>query len=240
MGIRETFLGVIDTGRISVPTVLDGVLGRISPERVDERLRWWAHKIVDDAQMHLEVRGREHAEGDEPFIVMSNHQSLHDIPVLYCALPGRIRMVAKAELFRVPIWGRAMLAAGFVRVERANRGRAIQSLRDGASMLRDGTRLWIAPEGTRSHDGRLGPFKSGGFHLALDTNTRILPVVIDGTRHTLPANSARVRLGQSTTVTVLPPVDPRAYGKERRRELIAEVRSVIEATLTRPSARTAT
>lgn len=233
MGLRHTISGIVDTGRISVPTVLESFLGTLTLERCDERLDWWSRKIVRDAKMELVVRGREHAEGQEPFIVMSNHQSLHDIPVLFCAMPGRIRMVAKAELFKVPVWGKAMLAAGFVRIDRRDRDQAVASLREGSSMLKDGTRLWIAPEGTRSVTGALGPFKSGGFHLALETRTRILPVAIDGTRHTLPARGTIVRLGGKTTVTILPPIDPQEYGAERRKDLMDAVRRAIEDALAR-------
>jgi 1-acyl-sn-glycerol-3-phosphate acyltransferase len=231
MSFFQILQGMVDTARISVPTVLESALDRLRPEACDARLDWWSKKILRDAKLELDVRGREHAEGTEPFVVMSNHQSLYDIPVLFCAMPGRIRMVAKAELFRVPIWGKAMLASGFIRVDRSDRAEAVASLRAGSSMLKEGTRIWIAPEGTRSPTGALGPFKSGGFRMALDTGTRILPVAIDGTRRTLPAHGNSVRLGQRTTVTILPPIDPRAYGEAERKQLMADVRAAIEAVL---------
>jgi len=231
MSLRHTLTGLVDTGRISVPTVIDSLLGRLTVETCDRRLLWWSKKLFRDAAIDLVVRGREHAEGSEPFVVMSNHQSLYDIPALFCSLPGRVRMVAKAELFKVPIWGKAMLAAGFIRVDRGDRDRAAASLREGNSRLKEGTRVWIAPEGTRSTTGALGVFKKGGFRMALETGTRILPIAIDGTRHVLPARGSVVSLGQRVTVTILPPIDPKAYGDERRKELMDVVRDAIGGAL---------
>src|SRR5262245_63722199 len=159
MGVLQTFQGLFDTARISVPTVIESAFGPIDPIVAEERLSWWSKHVLDNAKVHLTVEGREHAgDGSEPLIVMSNHQSLFDIPVLFQAIPGKLRMVAKAELFRVPVWGRAMLAAGFIRIDRADHQQAVASLRAGSSMLAQGTRIWIAPEGTRSVTGELGPF----------------------------------------------------------------------------------
>ena len=231
MGIRHTVMGIVDTGRISVPTVLESALGLVRDETCERRLAWWSRKLLADAGVELVVRGRERAPA-EAVIVMSNHQSLYDVPVLFQSLPGRLRMVAKAELFQVPIWGRAMLAAGFVRIDRSDRAQATASLRDvGGALLRSGTSVWIAPEGTRSKTGEVGEFKSGGFRMALDLKLRILPVAIDGTRRVLPAKGAVVRPGQRVVVTILPPVDPAAYGEERRKELMASVRASIVGAL---------
>ncbi len=233
MGVTQTILGIVDTARISLSTVAEAALGRkADPDRYEARLQWWSHKLLRDANVDLVVRGKENAgDGSEPLIVMSNHQSLYDIPVLFCSMPGRLRMVAKKELFAVPLWGRAMRTAGFICVDRSDRGKAIESLRAGTSLLRDGTRVWIAPEGTRSVTGALGPFKSGGFHMALETGYRILPVAIDGTRDVLKARGLIVRNHKKVVVTVLPPIDPRAYGSERRKELTAAVRASIASAL---------
>ena len=231
MGVSETFLGIVDTARISFPTVVDAALGRVTVERCDERLRWWSEKLLRDADVTVEVRGREHAEGTGPLIVMSNHQSLYDIPVLFRSIPGRLRMVGKSELFQVPIWGQAMTAAGFIRIDRSDRAQAVASLRAGSEMLQQGTRIWIAPEGTRSKDGSLAPFKSGGFRMALETGAPILPVAIDGTRHVLPAKGFVVEKHHRVVVTVLPPVDPARYGLEGRKALVSDVRAAIARAL---------
>jgi len=233
MSLRQTLEGLFDTARISFPTVADSLRGPVPRAVTEQRLAWWTAKLLRDAEVDLEVRGREHAgDGSEAMLVMSNHQSLYDIPVLYQSLPGSLRMVAKAELFRTPVWGRAMIAAGFIRIDRDDRQQAVESLRaTGGALLASGTRVWIAPEGTRCKTGVLGPFKSGGFRMALDFGVRILPVAIDGTRNVLPATGWIVEKGKHVTVTVLPPIDPKEYGVERRKELMAEVRRAIAGGL---------
>lgn len=233
MSLRQTLEGLFDTARISFPTVADSFFGPVPAAVAERRLAWWSHKLLRDAEVDLEVRGREHAgDGREAMIVMSNHQSLYDIPVLFQALPGSIRMVAKAELFRIPVWGSAMIAAGFIRIDRRDHKQAVESLRaTGGALLASGTRVWIAPEGTRSKTGALGPFKSGGFRMALDFGVRILPVAIEGTREVLPATGWTVERGKKVRVTVLPPIDPAKYGIELRKELMAEVRRAIAGGL---------
>ncbi len=231
MGFGVTLLSIARTGAISLPTVADALVGRVSADRSDARLAWWSRKLLEDAKVDLEVIGRENVPDDEALVLMSNHRSYYDIPSVFSAVPGRIRMVAKKELFYVPVFGSAMLAAGFIRIDRDKRASAMDSLKESGALLRQGTRVWIAPEGTRSTNGELGPFKSGGFHLALDAGVRILPIALEGTEKVLPADSLRVRRGQRVKVTILPPVDAPAYGQARRKELTAEVRARISAAL---------
>ena len=224
----------IETLRISAPTVLEAILGRsAAPEIYDARLRSWAKKILDRARARVTVEGLSHL-GDrrEVFVVMSNHQSVYDIPAIFHALPLQLRMVAKAELFRIPVWGRAMRYSGFVAIDRRDRARAIASLAVAKQkLLEDGVSIWIAPEGTRSPTGALGPFKSGGFHLALDTGLRILPVSLVGTYEILRPGTVDVTLGTDVRVVVHAPIDARAYGAARRSELTADVRAAIAGAL---------
>lgn len=219
------------TLRISVPTIWEGLRGSLTPEATDRRLLAWSKALVERAHIELVVEGAENAPAGESFVIMSNHQSLYDIPVIYQALRRRIRMVAKQELFRVPVWGRAMRRAGFIALDRGDRERSRHTLLASSSELRQGTSIWIAPEGTRSRDGSLGPFRKGGFHLALQSGARILPVTVVGTRAVLPAKGARITDGCRVRVVVHPPVDPSAYGEQRRDDLIARVRAAIESTL---------
>ena len=231
MGLFHLLEAIADTAWISVPTVAESIAGRLTPERCDARLAWWSSEIVRRARVDLVVRGAEHVPSAGPLVVMSNHQSFYDVPVVYRAVPGRLRMVAKAELFDVPVFAGAMRAAGFVRVERQNHARAVESLRAATRLFADGTRLWIAPEGTRSATGDLGPFKSGGFRMAIDTGTPILPVGLWGTRDVMRAHGVTVQLGRRVRVVVRPPIDPAPYGLERRKELMADVRAEIEAAM---------
>jgi 1-acyl-sn-glycerol-3-phosphate acyltransferase len=226
---------VYETLAISVPTLIDSTLGRITKESCDDRLESWSAKVIEHAGVSLDVRGREHAAQGQTYVVMSNHQSHYDIPVLYYVLGGNMRMVAKIELFRVPIFGPAMRGAGFIAIDRSNREKAVASLAAAKRMLATGTNVWIAPEGTRSKDGGLGVFKKGGFMLALDTEWPILPVSIDGTRDILPAHGMRATPGAKVTVTLHAPVDPKEYAgqpqKRAREALMQRVRAIIASGL---------
>jgi 1-acyl-sn-glycerol-3-phosphate acyltransferase len=220
----------VETARISVPTLFEAVLGIVSPATCDQRLDSWSRNLLKEAEIDLIVVGTDPPD-NEAFVIMSNHQSLYDIPVLFQALRRRIRMVTKTELFRIPIWGRAMHASGFVEVDRSNRERAKESLRLAREAMHKGTDIWIAPEGTRSDTGELGPFKKGGFHLAVDAGARILPVSISGTRDTLPARGRHVTRGARVRVTLHAPIDPATYGPDVSDALIEAVRSTIASGL---------
>ena len=234
MTLRATAMAIVDTARISVPTVVDALFGTFSMEAGDRRLAWWSQKLLDNARVDLSVVGREHAgDGAEPLIVMSNHQSHFDIPIIYCAFPSTLRMVAKAELFRVPIWGRAMREAGFVSVDRSgNRAQAMDAMRQAGDAIARGINIWIAPEGTRSPDGRLGKLKKGGFLLAQATGASIVPLTIDGSRDILPKNSKLVRPGAVVRVTFGDPID--AEGRPIA-ALMDEVRAFFAAHVTEPT-----
>jgi 1-acyl-sn-glycerol-3-phosphate acyltransferase len=225
-------LAAYETVKICVPTILDGWLGRVSARKCDQRLDSWSRNLVRLARITIDARGREHLVAGESFVVMSNHQSHFDIPVVFQALGIPIRMVAKQELFRIPVMGSAMRYSGFVEVDRSRRAKAVRSLSAARERLqRDQTSVWIAPEGTRSVDGQLGTFKRGGFHLALDAGLRILPIAVDGTLHVLRAKDTQVHKGQTVRVLIRPPVDVRSYGRAGTAELVAAVRSSIIGAL---------
>lgn len=225
--LRLTLLSVYETLAICVPTVVDAATGRITKARCDTRLERWSSQIVSGVRMHLTVNGRAHMVSGETYVVMSNHQSHYDVPVLFHVLGSNLRMVAKQELFHVPIFGAAMREAGFISVDRKNRQSAIQSLAEAKPMLRAGTHLWIAPEGTRSLDGKVGAFKKGGFVLAQELDLRILPVTLSGTRQALPSQSARTKANQAVTVTFHAPV---ASGGDRE-DVMRAVRTAITSAL---------
>jgi 1-acyl-sn-glycerol-3-phosphate acyltransferase len=225
-------LGVaVETARICVPTIVEGAFGRMTWEKGNRRLESWSKHLLDQAAIDLEVRGGEKLGARDAFVVMSNHQSHYDIVVLFQALRRPLRMVAKTELYRIPLVGPAMRAAGFIEVDRSRRERAIASLRHATSVLRSGISVWIAPEGTRSENGVLGPFKKGGFHLAVETAHPILPVTIHGTRAVLVKGTRRVHRGAHVRVDIGEPIDAAGYGHARRKELMRVVREAIAGPL---------
>ena len=137
--------------------------------------------------MRVHVEGRDHMADGATYLVMSNHQSLYDVPVIFYVIGPNVRMITKVELFSVPIFGPALREAGFIAVDRSNRAKAIASLAIAKETLASGVHVWIAPEGTRSRTGELLPFKKGGFALALETGLPIRPVSVRGTRDALRA-----------------------------------------------------
>lgn len=193
----------------------------------------WARLLCWANFTHVTVEGDDGVDPRGSYILMSNHQSQFDIPVLYRVYGARrhqFRWVMKQELRKVPGLGWGAEKAGCIFVDRSNTERAVASLRDGADRLEPGVSVLFFPEGTRSRDGRLMPFKKGGFMMALETGLPILPISISGTHHILPGHSSKLLLGHAT-VRLHPPIDPAAYGHERCDELMAEVRRVIASGL---------
>jgi 1-acyl-sn-glycerol-3-phosphate acyltransferase len=217
---------------VCTPTVLEALAGRVRRDVCDARIDRWSKKLLDDVGVRVEVVGREHLDPAAPMLVMSNHQSLYDVPALYQTLPHSVRMVTKTELFRIPIFGRALRAAEFVEVDRGHRARAIESLRNARRLFESGITVWIAPEGTRSPDGRLGPFKKGGFILAEEAGVPILPVSVDGTHRILPARTTDLHYGQPVRVTIHPRV--RRDEVASREAWMDRVRDAIASGLTNP------
>lgn len=228
MTVRHLANATYHTLRICIPTVIQSALGTLTTPVCDARLDSWSAALVRYAKIGIDVVGLEQVPDGEAFVVMSNHRSHYDIPVLFQALrPRRLRMVAKAELFRVPIWAGAMRAAGFVEVNRSNRIAAMRSLERARDAIRAGTSIWIAPEGTRGSGAELGSFKKGGFHLAVGAEARILPLSVLGTERILPARGTHVTDGERVTVRVGAPVDPRDYAERDLKLLMAAVRERI-------------
>ncbi|SRR5579883_2836440 len=225
---------IYETLAVSFPTVVDALRGRVTKQLCDDRLAHWAEAVIANARIAIEVTGREHLEPGQTYLVMSNHQSLYDIPVLFRAIGPNVRMITKRELFEVPIFGGALQAAGFIAIDRRDRNAAIRSLDRARDLLAGGTHVWIAPEGTRSRTGELLPFKKGAFYLALEAGLPILPVTLRGTRDALPAKGVRSSAGARVRVTIHPRVDPRPYaarGKRGRQELMDDVRRRLESAV---------
>jgi len=214
---------------VSVPVLTYAARGKLTAELCDEWLDDWSAGIVRAAEVELTVRGLELVPSDRAYVLMSNHQSQLDIPLIYQSWPGRLRMVAKRELFRVPIWGAAMRQAGFVSVDRSgDRARAETAMRECGEAIARGTSIWIAPEGTRSLDGTVGKFKKGGFLLAQSTGTPIVPLTIDGSRAILPKHAKTIRRGVYVTLSYGAPIV--AAGRPLD-ELVDEVRAAIVGQL---------
>jgi 1-acyl-sn-glycerol-3-phosphate acyltransferase len=194
--------------RISAPTLVDLIRGTVERGTVDERARWFGRRVVEVLDIDLVAQGADRVPSGRAYVYMSNHQSHLDIPVLYATLPSpTVRMLAKKELFRIPVWGRGLRAAEFVEVDRKSHSRAVQSIEQAKALICDGVSIWLAPEGTRSRDGRIGKLKKGGFHLAVETGTPIVPVAIRGTIDILPRGTTVMHTGKRVEVTIGAPIE---------------------------------
>ncbi len=203
----------------------------------DDRLEAWASRVVNHLDMTIDVEGREHFSPRQTYLVMSNHQSHYDVPVLFHVLGpphgAPIRMVAKIELFSIPFFGPAMREAGFIAIDRNSRKSALESLEEAKRTMQSGVSVWIAPEGTRSPNGQLLPFKKGGFHLALDMRQPVLPVTVVGTRDALPRGQSGSMVGAHVRVKIHRPIDTSVYADDAQgiTQLCEDVRAAIASGL---------
>ncbi|KAA1175771.1 1-acyl-sn-glycerol-3-phosphate acyltransferase [Marinobacter salinexigens] len=220
------------TAIYSLMVLLRAMFGRLDRPIMDKYCREWSAGLLRLVRSSLTVRGEvpDFSNGRR-YIVMCTHASHYDIPVSFVSLPGSIRMLAKKELFSIPLLGQAMRAGDFPSVDRSNRQRAVKDLARAKEMMESGIVLWAAPEGTRSPDGKLLPFKKGCFHLALDTEAVIVPVAIRGIHRLLPARTWQINLGQPVDVRVGEPLDMVGKSREDLKDIMQEVRSRMETLL---------
>ncbi len=184
------------------------VSGNINPlYNISNRLAISGVRLVG---VKINIRGRENLEAGRNYIFMANHTSNLDPPVLLPVIPGRCSVLVKKELFRIPILGTGMKMASLVPVDRSNREAAIESVNAATAVLRQGLHMLIFPEGTRSADGKLLPFKKGPFHLAIESGVFIVPVTMLGTYELWPKGHFGLRPG-TVTVVFHKPIDPRSY-----------------------------
>jgi 1-acyl-sn-glycerol-3-phosphate acyltransferase len=227
MGLGLSLYTLYQLARVTVPTFVDGVTGRVAPDTIDERARAFARRVLSRARVSLDVEGVARVPAERAFVYMSNHQSHLDIPIIYATCPARsLRMVAKTELYRIPVWGRALRAAGFIEIDRRDRARAIASLEVAAARIAGGVSVWIAPEGSRSRTGEVGPLKKGGFHLARQTRTSIVPIAISGTFQILPPGASAMSHDVRVRVVYGAPIE--VEGRDLG-DLMAEVGAFLTA-----------
>ncbi len=189
----------------------------------------WARDILSAAGTPVVASGLEHIPRDQPVIYASNHSSMFDIWALFATLPGSVRFVAKRELFRIPVLGRAMLAVGHVPIDRTARKRAFEAYDEAARMIRGGgTSVVVFPEGTRSRTGELLPFKNAPFGLAIAAQVPIVPVYVHHTFEILPKGAWRLRPRPIRLVVgqAIPTAGRRPEDRERLRD---EVRAAMVA-----------
>ena len=225
---------VIITAFLSVSAV---IISFISPgeNKIHKIAYIWASTLLKLSGVRVDVEGVENVLTDRPQIFMSNHQSDFDILIVLANIPGQFRWIAKKELFKIPIFGKAMRNAGYIEIDRQHHDNAMKSLEEAAHKIRDGKSVVTFPEGTRSKDGTIKPFKQGMFHLAIQSGVPIIPISIVGANKIMPKRSLLIKPGRIKMI-IDRPVDVSLYSIETRAELIDKVRGTIIRNFERQTA----
>jgi 1-acyl-sn-glycerol-3-phosphate acyltransferase len=219
---------VVTVVGIPVALVLALVFGRRASLRMASW--YWAPLLFAGAGAKLVVEGADRVDWSKPHVLVANHQSMMDIPTLFRAVPVPLRFMLKRELAAVPFVGWYARAMGMVFIDRGNARDAKRKLGDAVDKLRRGATLVAFPEGTRSKDGVLGPFKGGALQVALEAGAPVVPVAIEGTGAVLPPTGFRVRPG-TMRVRFGAPIRTEDLDAQDRNALAQRAREQIAALL---------
>ena len=220
------FVSALYVADICGRSILKQLYGTTSRAWVDATIRGFTKRILKLVKVKCIVINPNHVEPQkgQPTIIMCNHSSLYDIPLSWFAFPNHsVRMLSKKELSNIPIMGKGMTAAEFPFIDRKNKRQAIQDLQAVRQLLASGIVMWIAPEGTRSKDGRLATFKKGSFITAIEAKATIIPIGIRGAYGILPARTHQFNLDQIAEIHVGQPIDASLFTLENKEELIQQV-----------------
>jgi len=192
----------------------------------------WGWLGIWMAGAKLEIIGREKVPSEGPVIFMSNHQGNFDILSLFLAIPRQFSWIAKEELFAIPVFGHSMRRAGYIPLDRSDGRRALKTIEAAAAMIKNGRSVIIFPEGTRTPDGNLLPFKRGGFLLAAKAGVPIVPLTINGSAKVNPCKRLELYPGK-ITIRFGEPISSVEGGGAHRDLLMEQVRTAIAAGLER-------
>lgn len=194
--------------------------------------RLWGKIQLATTGTTVKIQGVENIDPQKSYILVSNHQSNFDIFAFLGYLPIQFRWIAKAELFRAPFMGWAMSRIGYIAIERESPKKAYRSMLQAAEKVKNGVSVMIFPEGTRSLDGNLQPFKKGLFLIALKSQAPILPITICGTGKIMQKGDWRIYPG-NVQIIIDPPVETAGIPTEKEGELSAHVRNILMKNLSR-------
>jgi 1-acyl-sn-glycerol-3-phosphate acyltransferase len=163
---------------------------------INNFIRFWSRTILRISGIKVEIIGLENVDPDIPTVYLSNHGSLFDILAAVYAIPGTVRFIAKKELFRIPIFAQGMKIVGMIKIDRGNSAKARATINEAVDIMKKGVSVIVFPEGTRSREGNIRPFKKGGVILAINGKFPIIPVAISGSFHIMKKNNLLLRKGK--------------------------------------------
>ncbi len=178
----------------------------------------------------VKVIGLENLDPLKSYIFVSNHRSYLDTAVLFAYTGRKMSILAKKELLKIPIFGQGMSFVNIIAIDRSNPEKALESMQKAKEILEKGYSVGVFAEGTRAMPGELLPFKKGAFHLALQTQTPIVPVAIKNTDWMM-GKSAGTAFPGTIEVVFLPPVETKGYITSEISEILQKVRSSIAMEL---------
>jgi len=178
--------------------------------------------------MNVAVKGYDRIDLQKPYIFVSNHASMFDIPTVVVALKGNVNIVFKKELTRVPIWGWALRFGHFIMIDRSSPRDAMASIERAAQSIQQGHSVILFPEGTRTVDGKLQQFKRGAFSLAVKAGIPVVPLIINGTFKIMPKGSLIVKPSNISVILEEPIPTKGLSGKNSEMELMERVHKAIE------------
>lgn len=189
--------------------------------------RVWARTLLAVSGVGVRVEGLEHIDPDGSYVFISNHLSYMDTPVALANIPVQFRFLAKRGLFQIPFLGQHLSRAGHIPVPREDPRAAVRTMQTAAeSIQRKGISLLIFPEGGRSHNGVLRPFKEGGAYIAIRAGVPVVPMVIQGSREVLPYGGGIVKPGK-VVLRILKPIETAGLTLKDRGALTDRLRTLI-------------
>jgi 1-acyl-sn-glycerol-3-phosphate acyltransferase len=193
--------------------------------------RSWARSLLGAGGVKVRVEGLEHIDPEGSYVFIGNHLSYMDTPVMLAHIPVQFRFLAKRGLFQIPLLGTHLARAGHVPVPREDPRAAVKTMQLAAEAIQQKkVSLLIFPEGGRSHDGVLRPFKEGGAYIAIRAGAPLVPIVLIGTREVLPYGGGVVRSGE-VTLRILPPISTEGLTLKDRGKVTAQIRELISTEL---------
>ncbi|QSQ13708.1 lysophospholipid acyltransferase family protein [Myxococcus landrumensis] len=226
--VRTAFAGVSAVGLTGVFSSLVSALSIGGAHReADKALRLWARGVLGAAGVRHEAVGLENIPSEGHVVFVCNHQSHYDAPLHLAYVEKHTRYVAKAELFKIPVFGAALRRAGNIPVARSGGGEDRGRMEEAVTALRERVSVLFFSEGTRSDDGRLRPFKKGAAALAIQAGVPVVPMAVSGTRLILPKGGRAVRWGQRVSLVVGKPIPTKDLTLQDRDSLTRELEDAV-------------